>query len=597
MNRIGLAIALVVCCFHGAGQPLSTSDLWNRRRAADPRISPDGSRVVYVERWNDRQRDAACANLCLVSSGGQNLRRLTEGAWSDGRPRWSPDGSRLAYISDREGRPQIRIWREGGDTALVTPGQEPLELAWSPDGASLAFTARVAVAPAPPAWAPPAILPRLAGRSRGYTRIFALPIRGGATRPVSAEALDCRGEPAWMPDGRAILTSTADGDLVALRLSDGAVSRLATGGRNECPLPSPDGARVAWLATQAKPQNYVVRKLWAMNADGSRARPLSGSLDRDAQSPQWSSDSRTVYFLADDRGATHAYAARSDGTVRQITAAGERLRGFSLADNGTAVTIRSTAGEPESVVAFSVYRASDAVALARPAQALLAGRQTGTVEAMTYDSGGQTVQSWLVKPPNFDASKKYPLLVDIRDGPRGMYGPQFNLRAQIFAARGYVVLCANPRGTPGYGEAFGNLLPTGVPGDPYDDLMRGVDAALAKGYIDPRRLMVVGSLTAAWAIGHTDRFAAAVVRHPIPAWFAGIGASPDEFLKHSPLFFAQNFRTPTLVLARDTDDGTGELYAALQSRHVDSALVRLPDAPRPSERILELETLLGWLGR
>ena len=108
-----------------------------------------------------------------------------------------------------------------------------------------------------------------------------------------------------------------------------------------------------------------------------------------------------------------------------------------------------------------------------------------------------------------------------------MYGPEFNLRAQIFAARGYVVLCANPRGTPGYGEAFGNLLRTGFPGDPYDDLMRGVDAALAKGYIDPRRLMVVGGLVAAWAIGHTDRFAAAVARHPIADWFTDIAIAPD----------------------------------------------------------------------
>ena len=152
-----------------------------------------------------------------------------------------------------------------------------------------------------------------------------------------------------------------------------------------------------------------------------------------------------------------------------------------------------------------------------------------------------------------------------------MCGPQFNLRAQVFAARGYVVLCANPRGAPGYGEAFGNLLRTGLPGDDYDDLMRGVDAALAKGYIDPQRLMVAGGLVAAWAIGHTDRFAAAVARHPIVNWFTDIATAPDgarraadwmgampwddpdQYMKRSPLFFAGNFRTPTLVLARARD--------------------------------------------
>jgi acylaminoacyl-peptidase len=419
-----------------------------------------------------------------------------------------------------------------------------------------------------------------------------------------------------MPDGRAILTSTAEGDLVAVRLSDGAITRLATGGRNECPRPSPDGARIAWLATQAKPQSYVVQKLWVMNAaDGSRVRALSGSLDRDAASPQWSSDSRTVYFLADDRGATHLYAARNDGTVRQLTSTGERLRGLSLADEGSAVTVRSTVEDPGAVAVFSVYRAAESTVLARPNEALLAGRQAGPVEALTYDSAGRSIEAWLVKPPDFDATRKDPLLLDIHDDPRRMCGPQFNLRAQVFAARGYVVLCANPRGAPGYGEAFGNLLPTGLPGDPYDDLMRGVDAALAKGYIDPQRLMVAGGLLAAWAIGHTGRFAAAVARHPIVNWFTDIATAtdgarragdwmgampwddPDQYMKRSPLFFAQNFRTPTLVLARARDPEAEELYFALQMRRVDSALVRLSDAGRPGERILEWETVLGWLGR
>ena len=262
--------------------------------------------------------------------------------------------SRLAYISDREGRPQIRLWREGGDNALATPAQEPLELAWSPDGASLAFTARVAAAPVPEAWA--AGHPAAPGRSQPRLCPY---LRASHRRRERAADLrrvaDCRGEPAWMPDGRTILASTADGDLVALRLSDGTVSRLATGGRNECPLASPDGARIAWLCTQAKPQNYVgPQALGDERRWQPRATFSAGRLDRDAQSPQWSSDSRTVYFLADDRGATHAYAARSDGTVRQITAAPERLRGFSLADDGAAVTIRSTAGEPEAVVAFSI---------------------------------------------------------------------------------------------------------------------------------------------------------------------------------------------------------------------------------------------------
>jgi acylaminoacyl-peptidase len=193
-----------------------------------------------------------------------------------------------------------------------------------------------------------------------------------------------------------------------------------------------------------------------------------------------------------------------------------------------------------------------------------------------------------------------------------MCGVEFPLRAQIFAARGFVVLCVNPRGTPGYGEDFGNLLRTRFPGDDFDDLMRGVDAAIAKGGIDPHRVALSGGLLAAWAIGHTDRFVAAVVRRPIADWTSAVALAPDgyrraawmgampwddpsQYVQHSPIFFAQNFKTPTLVMGDDVE--SRELYFALQARKVESALVRLADDGKPATKVLELETELGWLER
>jgi acylaminoacyl-peptidase len=309
------------------------------------------------------------------------------------------------------------------------------------------------------------------------------------------------------------------------------------------------------------------------------------------------------------------YAARNDGTVRQVTSAPERLRGFSLADNGRAVSVRSSASEAGDVVTFTVDRVSQAVTLASPNGHLLAEREMGGVEEIHYESGGQTIQGWVVKPAGFDASKKYPLLLDIRDDPRAMYGVDFNLRAQIYAAHGFVVLCVNPRGTPGYGEQFGNLLRSRFPGDDYDDLMRGVDLVVSKGFVDPKRLAVVGGLLAAWTIGHTDRFRAAVARRPVADWVTDIATrpdgehrarawmgampweDPDQYWKHSPIFFAQNFKTPTLVLAGDPDPGSDELYFALRARNVDSALVRMGASKKPSEWILELDTILAWLAR
>jgi dipeptidyl aminopeptidase/acylaminoacyl peptidase len=522
----------------------------------------------------------------------------------------------------------------GHETEIASP-YPPLALAWSPDGTLLAFTAAVPVAPAPAAWAPAAILPLLRRRAASHVQIFVVPAEGGTPRQLTTGGLDHAGEPAWMPDGRSILSSAAPtpgadhalegGEIYAIRLADGASKQLTRRpGPDELPVPSPDGGRIAWVGRDAAPQSYVTTKLYVMNADGSRVKVLAGTLDRDVRRPQWSSDSRTVYFLADDHGATHVYAGRSDGSVRQVTSTLQRLRGFSLADNGRAVTVRSTsaaaneAAAASEAIAFPVDRPGDPVRLAAPNETLLAARQIGRAEEIQFPSEGKTIQAWVTLPPAFDAARKYPLLVDIQDAiqdrRRGMCGPEFRLRSQIFAAHGYVVLCANPRGTPGYGEEFGNLIHSRYPGDDFDDLMRAVDAVIAKGYVDPKRLTVVGGLLAAWAIGHTPRFAAAVVRRPITDWVADVALDPDgyyraaawmgampwdnpeQYVKHSPIFFAQNFKTPALVIAGDHDPESDELYFALQARKVESDLLRL-HADKPSHAVLELEATLGWLGR
>jgi acylaminoacyl-peptidase len=259
--------------------------------------------------------------------------------------------------------------------------------------------------------------------------------------------------------------------------------------------------------------------------------------------------------------------------------------------------VRSTASEAGAVYTFTVDRVSQPAVLAAPNEHLLAEREIAPAEEIAYPSDGNTIQAWVVKPPDFDAAKKYPLLLDIRDDPRAMYGVDFNLRAQILAARGLVVLCANPRGTPGYGEVFGNLLRTRNPGDDFDDLMRGVDFVAARGYIDTSRLAVAGGLVAAWAIGHTDRFRRAVVERLSSDRIGPRWEDPDHYVTHSPVFFARNFRTPTLVLAGDPDPESDELYRALQSKKVESALVRMGPRAIPGERILELEAMVGWLGR
>jgi dipeptidyl aminopeptidase/acylaminoacyl peptidase len=627
LGRAIFAVILLIPIAVAQRKAFAPEDLWLWRTISETRISPDGRWVAYAESWNDRAANTVYSNLWLASADGRQRRQLTDGAWRDWSPRWSAGSDAIAYISKRTGSAQIRIRRveAAQDSQLGQLAQGPLALAWSFAGDAIAFTATVSPKPSA-AWAPEAIL-RFINPRPGHPQIFVIPVTGasGSTaRQITTGDLNWLGEPAWMPNDQSILCAAAadpdpehpleGGEIFSVRPADGAMKQMTQHeGPDEQPTPSPDGSRIAWVSADAKPQSYVVRHLYVMNPDGSRVKLLTGGFDRDVMRPQWSSDSRTIYFLAEDSGAAHVYLARLDGTVHPVTKGQERLRDFSLADNGRAAAIRSSATEGGDAISFAADLPGGVTTLAAPNDHLLADRHIGAAEEIHYDSGGHAIQGWIVKPPGFDPSIKYPLLVDIQDNPRAMYGYEFQLRAQILAAAGYVLLLTNPRGTPGYGEEFGSLLRTRYPGDDADDLLRGVDYAAARGFIDAKHLAVSGGVVAAWIIGHTDRFSAAVLRDPIADWLIDIATQPDglrraaswmgampwdepdQYVKHSPVYFARNFQTPTLVLG----DGPAadEMDFALRMRKVDSALVRLPVTGGPAVNVMELEAELAWIGR
>lgn len=579
LNRNAFSLFLLVASIASARPLAAPTDLWVWRSASDARIRSDGAWVVYVEDRRDQKADRVWSNLLLVSSDGRQRRALTEGNWHDRSPRWSPDGTRVAWISDRGGKQQIRIRRtDASDDAVVATGEQtPSTFAWSPDGATIAFLAPGPAREEAPKWAPPAIVPFLEPRPTAALQIFLVPASGGTVRRIDAPSLDFTGEPAWMPNGQSILCAERRGEIFSVRVADGAVRELTrTGEINRDPTPSPDGARISYTAASAPPQYYAVRKLWVMNADGSRNRQLAGTLNRDLRHPHWSNDSRTVYCIGDDRGATHVYAARNDGSVRQATNRAERLRGFSLADNGRAVTVRSSATEGSAVFTFTVDTPAGGWTLGDADQQLLAEREWGTVEELQFESAGKPMQAWLVKPPGFDAARKYPLLVEIADAPQRMYGAEFHLRAQILAAGGFVVLLANPRGTPGYGEEFGNLLETQIPAAPAEDLLRAVDAAAANGYIDAQRIAVSGGVQAVALLNRGGRFRTGIVRR-------------------LRLPFSADFHTPALIVGGAEDPVGDLLFASLRARGVDSAMVRIPAGA--GGVVLELQAVLGWLKR
>jgi dipeptidyl aminopeptidase/acylaminoacyl peptidase len=675
MFRRVAALLLAVSAAAVAGEPpppldpalLAARDVFDLEHAVDPQISPDGRRVAYVRMSFDVRKDAPRANLWLVGANGEDHRPLLSGPDSHGAPRWSPDGTRLAYVSDSGGNPQLHVrWLDTGDTAVVTDLTEaPGELAWSPDGRWLAFTMLVPT-PLEPLAPPPqqpegaswakgvTTIDRLVYRSdgagfleRGFTHVFVAPADGGAARRLTQGEFNHGGPLSWSPDGRTLLLAAnraADWELeanesevFALDVASGALTPLTSRkGPDFSGVFSPDGKRIAYLGYDDRRQFHQATRLYVMDANGANAREVNPRFDEDVLEPRWAPDGRSILFMHDARGVRKLSSVALDGRMREIASGlgGNDLGrpyttgSFSMARTGAAAFTAASAQRPAdvAVVAGGARRVVTALN-----EDLLAHKRLGAVRELAWKSShdGREIQGWLVTPPSFDATKKYPLILEIHGGPVTAYGPTFATEIQRYAAAGYVVLYANPRGSTSYGEAFANLIHHAYPGNDYDDLMSGIDAALALGFVDPENLFVTGGsgggVLTAWIVGKTARFRAAVVAKPVINWTSMVLTSdgvpffyrywfakppweaPEEYWRRSPLSLVGNVKTPTMLITGEEDWRTpiGEseqYYAALKLRGVDTLLVRVPEsshdfALRPSLLVAKTDNILAWFER
>ncbi len=654
----------------GSGR-LSEMDVFNIEYAVDPQISPDGRRIVYARRFADIFSDRWVSNLWVVNFDGTDNRPLTTGRRSDTSPRWSPDGGRVAYVSSEgESVPQICVrWMDSGQTARLTNlAYPPAGLAWSPDGRQVAFTSFVArearkIAALPPApegatWAdPPVVIDRLVYRFNGegylkpgFTHLFVVPAEGGTARQISSGDFQHGGgayeasDPVWSPDGKFLILSANrrpdwelepyDTEVYEFAVAEGSVRALTRRkGPDGSPAISPDGRQIAYVGYDDRYQGYQVTRLYVMNRDGSGARLLSADLDRDVESPRWAADSSGIFFMYDDRGNTRIgfepLAGKLRTVARDLGARGSSYSGgsFSVGRSGAFAYTWSRLDHPSDIAAGTLAGSQVRVITDLNSDAL-AGKTLGAVEEITYPSSldKRPIQGWIVKPPGFDPGKKYPLILEIHGGPFANYGDRFDLEKQIWAAKGYVVLYLNPRGSTSYGEEFGNLIHHAYPGDDFYDLNAGVDAAITRGFVDPGNLFVTGGsgggVLTCWMIGRSERFRAAASAYPVINWssFALTSDIPvlltkywfpgfpwdhaEHYEKRSLLSVVKNVKTPTLVITGEEDYRTPmseseQYYAALKLLGVDAVLVRVPGEPhgiraRPSHWMAKILNIVGW---
>jgi dipeptidyl aminopeptidase/acylaminoacyl peptidase len=635
-------------------------DLFELAWAGDPRLSPDGKVVAFVVWGLDReQNDYRSAIWLSPLDGSSPPRQLTAGRKQDAEPRWSPDGSRLAFVSNREHKTKqlYAMPIGGGEPVRLSEFQEDVtELAWSPDGARLAFTSRVP----DPAYEQeddkrraPRRVTRLSFKldNVGWTadrrkHVFVVPADGSG-EPEQLTRGDFEHEaPTWSPDGLRIAFAAARHDNWDLELVQDLYLIDAVGGEPdrltgcdssyEAPAWSPDGSLIA-CAWRPGGFDYPRHSQIALvDAATGERRVLTAALDRHCdpypriRPPAWEGDS--VVFALEDRGNVHIYRARTEGgQAPEAVVAGECwVTGYDVVA-GWIVHTATTPTQPAELYAGKRR-------LTEVTQSFCDGRELVQPERFTAVSqDGTEVDAWVMRPAGFEQGRRYPVLLNIHGGPFSQYGNKFFDEAQVYAGAGYVVLYSNPRGSSGYSEEWGRAIRGPVDGGPgwgtrdYEDVMAVTDEALRRfDFCDADRLGVMGGsyggYMTSWIVSHTDRFRAACSERAVNNLLSEFGSSdigylskaytgvfPFEdvspYLEQSPTTYATAITTPLLILHSEQDlrcnvEQAEHLFAILRLLQRDVEFVRFPGESHeltrsgsPAHRLERFQVVLDWFAR
>jgi dipeptidyl aminopeptidase/acylaminoacyl peptidase len=647
---------------------LAYQDIFNLEFAANPTMMPDGKRVLYERQSMDIMTDSRRTNLWTVDLSGKNHLPFLSDKKSHYSPVFSNDGAKLAYLSSKEGKVQIYVKdMASGVTARVTDvAMSPSGLSFSPDGKQLAFVMftpkqakplfSLSFKPNGAQWAEPAhyiddtLFQRDgAGMNRpGNMHVYVVPTIGGTPRQITQGDFDFSGSLAWGDNGEHLVVSANvrddkdfdifNSDLHTVDIKSGEMTPLTTvSGPESNPLYSPKGDKIAFTGFEDNGKSAQITELYVMNKDGSDITSLTPDLDRSISDIVWADNSKGLYFSYDSEGKKHvAYVSLSGKLSVKTDALGGQSIGrpytsgdFAISEDGEVVFTLSTGDRPADLAI--VNKRGKVTTLTDLNSDVFAHKTLNKPELMTLKSSvdGRELMAWVVKPPQFDPNKQYPLILEIHGGPHTAYGPEFSTEVQLFAAAGYVVLYGNPRGSTSQGSEFANTIDKNYPSEDYNDLIDMVDGAIAKGYVDENNLFVTGGsgggVLTAWIIGNTDRFKAAVVAKPVINWISMIGTSDiytfmtrywftelpwndiDQYWSRSPLSLVGNVTTPTMVLTGELDVRTPmseseQYYGALRLEGVESSLVRIQGAyhgiaAKPSNLARKVGFIVAWFDK
>ncbi len=685
--RPALCLAFAATCgvapLAAQQRAISDSDLFAFRWVASPQISPDGRHAAYVLVTVNAKHDGYETSLWLVGTdGASSPRRLTAGP-KDGAPRWSPDGTTLAFLRPKDGRPQLHLLPLAGGEAQqltdVPKGASPA--AWSPDGKTIAFTSTTTAADLAKKDKDKGDEPKSDVRivtqaefradDEGYldpaehSHIWTVPAGMPGDEPPKARQVTSGSfdetAPQWSRDGARIYFVSdrvaesyyfaPDNNVYAVPAGGGTLDTIVDiNGPVFGPALAPDGKAVAfrgWVnppAARSYNQSdlFVWRDGRAKNLTVDYDFDMGGSVLGDQAPPRggegsspniWTADGKAVIVATTEHGRSNLVRFDAQTGAREpLTSGDHAVLAYTATPDARRFAL--TIGDPThlpDVYALDV-ETKRLNQLTHVNDSLLGKVQLVTPEDFWYASfDGKKIETWIMKPVGFTPGKKYPLILNIHGGPHTAYGYIFFHEMQWMAAKGYVVVYPNPRGSTTYGQEFGNVIQYKYPGDDYKDLMVAVDSLVRRGYVDPTKLGVTGGsgggLLTDWAVSHTHRFAAAVSQRDVadwlgfwytadftlfqPSWFRSTPfRDPQEFLTRSPVRYADSVTTPLMFILGEEDlrappnQGGEAMFRALKYLHRTTVQVRFPGeshelsrSGKPVHRVERLQHILSWFDK
>jgi dipeptidyl aminopeptidase/acylaminoacyl peptidase len=667
---------------------ITEKDLYAFHWVGSPQISPDGAKVVYTLVKVAANHDDYETALWIAPTSGGPSRQLTSGPRDSGA-QWSPDGKTLAFLraTEKDGKPQppqvYLLSLEGGEArALTEMPKGASSPVWSPDGHSIAFSSislpKDFEKKVDAVESDVRVITRAQYRENGEgyvdpdrpTHIWVVDVPRVAAGPQKSRALTTgefsESDTTWSPDGgkiyftsdrnkepyyeppqRAIYVVSATGGATQkVTAIDGPVYQISV---------SPNGRRLAFVGEIDRGEGVVQRSysepdlFVAETEPGSTPKNLTvqydfdiaGSVQGDQAPPRgggvsppvWSADGGSIFVKTSEQGRVNLERVDSEtGKVEAVTKGDHTIISYSATPDGSKMAVLLSTPTNIGDV-FLVNSASGKMEPVTHVNAELFTRLSLTEpETIWYKSfDGRRIQAWVQRPPDFQAGKKYPLILDIHGGPHSAYGYVFDHEFQWMAAKGYVVLYPNPRGSTSYGQEFGNIIQYHYPGDDFKDLMAGVDELIARGWVDPEKLGVTGGsgggVLTNWTVGHTDRFKAAVSQRSIadwtgfwytadfsqftPFWFRGAPWQQEaDFKERSPITYIERVHTPLMLIEGEADfrtppaDGGEQMFRALKYLRRPVVMVRFPGeshelsrSGKPSHRVERLQHIVAWFDK